>query len=249
MSITDSLLREISHCPNVLYCLEHPNEPHACASIVRRQKVRDISQFQVPEPWTGHLDRAALLFLSSNPSISESEEYPRWSWPDALVREYFNFRFEGISKVWIKDGTKTLQRSGEYARATSFWAAIRKRAIELLGPEVRPGIDYALTELVHCKSKSEFGIRKAAPKCVELYLGQVLKVSPARVLVIMGKTARISLERDLHLPPHGALYGPKKLYGRQRLLVFLPHPNSRGPRSFGKRLTLQDLGQLRSYLT
>jgi hypothetical protein len=38
---------------------------------------------------------------------------------------------------------------------------VRQRAIELLQRDVRPGVDYALTEIVHCKSKSENGVAEA----------------------------------------------------------------------------------------
>ncbi|WP_196524075.1 hypothetical protein [Nostoc commune] len=35
---------------------------------------------------------------------------------------------------------------------------VRQRAIELLERDVIPGIDYAITEIVHCKSENEIGL-------------------------------------------------------------------------------------------
>ena len=53
------------------------------------------SQLQVPEPWSGNLEHAPILFLSSNPSISTAELYPRWEWPDEEIADFFGRRFGG----------------------------------------------------------------------------------------------------------------------------------------------------------
>jgi hypothetical protein len=53
------------------------------------------SQLQVPEPWSGELEHALILILSSNPSISTAEIYPRWEWPDEEIADFFGRRFGG----------------------------------------------------------------------------------------------------------------------------------------------------------
>jgi len=113
--------------------------------------------------------KAAALFVSSNPSISEVEACPRWSAPDDLIDEFFTQRFGGGRKVWIKQGRYGLRQDGTYGRAVAFWSAIRQRAIELLERPVRPGHDDALTEVVHCKSKAEQGVRGALVECAGRY--------------------------------------------------------------------------------
>ncbi|MCF3607522.1 hypothetical protein L2E81_13290 [Planktothrix agardhii 1033] len=62
-----------------------------------------------------------------------------------------------------------MQTDGTYSRVTQFWAAVRKRAIELLQRDVIPGFDYALTEIVHCKSHHEIGVEQAQEQCVQAY--------------------------------------------------------------------------------
>ena len=155
------LLIEIARCPNVPLCVEGGHEAHPCSTIVRSQSARGLEDFQVPEPWSGHIESAAVLFVSSNPSISDVEAYPRWSAPDDLIGEYFTHRFGGGRKPWIKEGRYGLRRDGTYGRAVVFWSAVRQRAIDLLDRPLRPGRDYALTEVVHCKSRAERGVREA----------------------------------------------------------------------------------------
>jgi hypothetical protein len=53
---------------------------------------------------------------------------------------------------------------------TVFWLATRARAAELLGRNPTPGVDYALTEVVHCKSVEQLGIAQGARLCVTTWL-------------------------------------------------------------------------------
>ncbi len=162
------LLREIVQCVNVGICRTNPQQIHPCAAIVGLQMSKSKEDYQVPEPWSGRLEQARILFLSSNPSISETEEYPRGDWPDSKIEDYFVNRFGGGKKEWIKDGIHGLQRDGSYGKATRFWVAVRKHASDLLEKDirsVRPGVDYALSEVVHCKSREEEGVKEALKEC------------------------------------------------------------------------------------
>jgi hypothetical protein len=99
LNAADYLLLEIARCPVVEYCLEQPHRSHPCAEIVRSQGATELTDFQVPEPWSGPISTAPILFVSSNPSISKSfppsdldEEYPTGSsssWPDARIVDFF----------------------------------------------------------------------------------------------------------------------------------------------------------------
>ena len=80
--------------------------------------------------------------------------------------------------------------------------------MELLGREAQPGIDYALTEIVHCKSKHETGVREAEDFCANRYLKRVLSLSAAGILVVLGKAARQAMARQFALPSELATYGP-----------------------------------------
>ena len=208
-----------------------------------------MAELQVPEPWSGDLEGAPVLFLSSNPSISTAEVYPRWEWADEEIADFFGGRFGGGRRQWIKDGTKSLRPDGSYGRATAFWAAVRQRAIELLQRDVRPGVDYALTEIVHCKSKSEIGVAAARKRCVPRYLRRVLTSAAARVIVVLGKPAQQAVQEEFNISADALIHGPKALCGRERMLAFLPHTNYRGARTFAACLPAGKLEILRSFLS
>ena len=73
-----NLLDQITRCPIVKECLASPDPDHPCREIVQNQK-QSLENFQVPEPWSGHLKQARILFIGSNPSISKNECFPRWA--------------------------------------------------------------------------------------------------------------------------------------------------------------------------
>jgi hypothetical protein len=243
-----SLLIEIARCPNVPVCMEGGHEGHPCSTIVRSQSAHGLNDFQVPEPWSGHIESAAVLFVSSNPSISDVDAYPRWSETDGLIAAYFTHRFGGGRKLWIKDGRYGLQGDGAYGRAVPFWSAVRQRAIELLERPVRPGRDYALTEVVHCKSRAERGVREALGECAGRYLGPVLELAGARVIVALGRPAQSALLQTYGLPDSPNLFGPISIGHKERLIAFLPHPNARRARTFSKCFSAEQLHRLRSFL-
>lgn len=47
-----------------------------------------LNEYKVPEPWSGRIEQVPILFLSSNPSISSVEDYPRWSWSDGAIDDF-----------------------------------------------------------------------------------------------------------------------------------------------------------------
>jgi hypothetical protein len=153
------LLQEITRCPLIQAWFASPQSPNPCAKIIAFQHTihqETLDQHQVPEPWSGNIQQAPILFLSSNPSIDEQEEYPLLSWPDQWIEDFFVNRFSGGRKHWVEDGIRDLRLDGS-RRPVRFWIEVRQRAIELLERDVQPGSDYALTEVVHCKSRNEEG--------------------------------------------------------------------------------------------
>lgn len=240
------LLHEITHCPNVQRWYVSPQSSNPCSKVISEQHCRSLSDFQVPEPWSGDLEHAPILFLSSNPSFDEVEDFPRWSWPEEWIEDYFINRFRGGRKQWIEKGTHRLMPDGSY-EPVSFWAAVRQRAIELLMEDVRPGIDYALTEVVHCSSRSEAGVPEASNECARRYLQRVVKLSGAKVIVVFGTTIKNTVKREFGLP-EGNVFGPIDVGERKRYVVFLPHPNARQVRSFKKCIEDEKLQELRAFL-
>ena len=246
--INMELLLEISRCPNVHASKNNPGVKHPCSKIVMSQSANNLSEYQVPEPWSGHIGKAPILFISSNPSISEVEDYPRWSWSDDLIADFFENRFGGGQKQWIIDGKKGLKLIGKHSRATPFWAAVRQRAIELYEREVVPGEDYTLTEVVHCKSRNEEGVREALEECANLYINGVLSLSGAKILVILGKIAGDFFRREYDIPNDKLSLAPMKIGKGERIITFLPHPNAFGTRTFPKVLSASELQRVREYL-
>jgi hypothetical protein len=242
------LLNEIVHCPHAQECREDLAAENPCRTIVDYQNLLNSEKFQVPEPWSGQIEQAPILFLSSNPSIGSDEVYPTWDWPYSEVHEYFNYRFGGGRKDWIIDGTKSLLIDGKYGGSTQFWAAVRQRAIELLQRDVRPGIDYALTEIVHCKSHAEIGVEQAQEQCVQAYLLRVLDLAGARVIVVLGARARQVIQSRFNISTETSLSEPIEIGHRKRLFAFLPHPNARSYRSFVKCFQIDELENLRAFL-
>ena len=134
-----TLLIEIARCPNVQTCFDS-GEPNACRRVVAAQGL-PRSRHQLPEPWGGHIETAPILFVGSNPSFNDSEKpFPRWGWADDKIEMYFTTRFDsGLPNV-------------------RYWRVVRSIAKALLGEEPRPGHDFALTEMVRCKSLNEKGV-------------------------------------------------------------------------------------------
>ncbi|MTJ10068.1 hypothetical protein [Anabaena sp. UHCC 0204] len=243
-----TLLNEIVHCPHARFCLQNPDTEHPCREIVLSQGSINLDQYQVPEPWSGKIEQAPILFLSSNPSISFSEDYPICSWSDDDVDDYFNYRFGGGRKEWIVNGKKSLQKDGTYSSSVNFWAAIRQRAMELLRRDVHPGTDYALTEIVHCKSCEEIGVKQAQNKCVEAYLLRILELAGAKVVVVLGSPARKAIQSQFNISAEISVSEPIMIGSRERFFAFLPHPNAFAPKSFAKCFQEHELEKLRAFL-
>ena len=160
--------------------------------------------------------------------------------------DYFGYRFGGGRKEWIVNGIKSLLIDGTYSRPIRFWIEVRQRAIELFERDVVPGIDYALTEIVHCKSRSEIGVKQAQNTCVETYLLKVLELARAEIIVVLGARARQVIQSQFNLPERTSVSEVINIGIRGRTFVFLPHPNARGCRSFAKCLEDDELNKLRA---
>jgi hypothetical protein len=193
------------------------------------------------------------LFISSNPSIDDLEEYPDRFWGSDRIIDFFNNRFTSDA-VWVRDGLYALRRDGSRSPWVRFWAAARSRASEVLDKsreQIVPGIDFALTEVVHCKSRKEEGVREAQMCCAERYLERVLSLSPAKVIIVYGKRAENAI-RNYFSAKMGTL--PNNVWhlsiGRQsKMLVFLPHPNESGSRkALQENVGCAGLSQIRAHL-
>lgn len=249
-SITPSNIRlvfeAITDCPNVQTCLDG-NSAHPCYKIVASQNAATRSEFQVPEPWVGRIDVAPILFLSSNPSIGE-DAHATGATPPEQIWESHQLAFGGGSRTYIIDGVKTTRPNGTPIKNVGYWISVRARAKELIPQrEVVPGVDYALTEVVHCKAKDEYGVNEALDECFGRFMERVWAVAAAKVVVVFGKMARQKLLGAGAEQPTVPL--ERTLGGRSRTLVFLPHPNAIGPlKTFAENYSAADLSRLKALI-
>jgi uracil-DNA glycosylase len=202
---------------------------HPCHQVIGFQRAAfgDDHVWQPPTPWVGHLDMAPILFIGSNPSIGGHESYPTVDSSDEDLIEFFDNAFEGSQ---IQGGIRARMANGNWGRPVATWAGVRRRAEELLERRPQPGIDYALTEIVKCRSQRETGVSEARDTCADFYLERTIACSPAKVLVGLGAQVRLWLVNRWELSD-----GPVAMVeigGRSRRVAFLPHPTARVPRSF-----------------
>ena len=188
---------QIARCPEVPRAAE--SRAHPCARIVAVQKGAG-DQRHVPEPWAGNIEAGRILFLSSNPSLSEAgdhqsgdvvERYPLAGWSEDETADFFLRRFGTEPESPATPDGHFRRVDGRLSpKRVRFWVGVRKRAEELLGAGATPEHDYCMTEVVHCKSKREQGVGEASRRCAELHLDRVIRLSPAPLVVVLGAKVR-----------------------------------------------------------
>lgn len=162
------LLLAITRCPDL--GAARMDRSHPCAEVVRSQGARR----QVPEPWSGRLDAAPILFVGSNPSIAEDGGFPNVVVERARdTVSYFSGRFD-------EQGGWVSPREFNQVR---YWTMVRSHANALLGRDAVPGVDFAMTEAMHCKSKAETGVKSALRACAARWLDEVMRESAAKVVL------------------------------------------------------------------
>ena len=246
----------IARCAEVVTARSKTNHP--CSKIVNLQP--DPSDHQVPEPWFGNLSEAKILFIASNPSINPStgpwaEVYPRANWSDQAIAEWVLRRVDqSWDAVPVTFGKPPLKdflvrcENGEYRNdgprplsPQPSWNGVHQRAVELLGQSASPSINYALTEVVHCKSKAAVGVPEALAFCGATWMEQILSTAVnVRLVVLLGSHARnwaithFALHSDFACPiEQGGIEAAlnssfvAELNDRRSMPFFaLPHPTS-----------------------
>jgi hypothetical protein len=221
------LFLTIAHCPVIVKLRADTTSPSPCRTIVELQFGRPAER-HIAEPWTGHLDRAPILFVASNPGWDDSDQGV-WAADDASLIDIF-VNYFGEDSRYSVGGIRAIGPDGRpEARWVRYWAYARQRAIELLGEDVVPGESYALTEVVHCNSRKETegATWDALRECVPRYLPRVIRLSAASIIVVVGAIAAHAF-RTCAISGEGRVIGPLEVEGRERVVVFMPHPNSRG---------------------
>lgn len=222
-----ALALSIGNCPNLHRTLDGVSTP--CSRIVGWQTEQFVNiglsreearrRHQLPEAWAGNLSAARILFISSNPSFATDDNFPDSTWADDDVIEFFTRRFvqRGQRSFGAIDGPKRADQDrsirtdgvGRQVLSTRVrtWQTLRKRAADILGrslEDTRAAEHYALTEVVRCKSQKEVGVADALSTCVEMWLPDTLRLSPARLLVVSGAPAGIAIKQAIELLTGGS---------------------------------------------
>lgn len=233
-SETRRLASDIIRCPVLSATLA--GEGTACRSVVNWLGGKPGPRY-LPEAWNGHLAQAPILFISSNPGAGPRDDPLRplvWMTSESSDEDVFqstDAAFDKGQRPGIIDGTRLVDKQGQrHGRPVRYWIWAKRMARELLGAEPLPGRDYALTEVVHCGSQHQVGVAEASATCSRLYLERVVTLSPAKLLVIAGVTARAVFEQQFGVSMDRNAWGPGELMGHRRWVVALRHPNSRGNR-------------------
>lgn len=219
----DELLLKICKCPNLHNSRDNTN--HACNEIVNLQDITS-DDFQLPEPWSGDIVNAPLLCIASNPSINHEEKYPNSSWNDEEIIDFFRNRFSVDSK-WTSKRRVLLSDGETYTRTpVSYWSKVHAQAKRAFARDVRMGVDYAITEVVHCKSVKELNVDVCKKECWRLWMPQIINLSSASVLMLFGKHSTDWFEEN-HAHFHGKrIIEDLLVNGIPRTVVRLPHPTS-----------------------
>ncbi|MHA7209517.1 hypothetical protein [Arthrobacter sp. MDT1-65] len=132
-------------------------------------------------------------------------------------------------------------------RSETYWQWVRKQTVALVGEGAPWHESAAMTEVVHCKSKNEIGVREAASFCSAKHMDRVLSASPAGLIVVVGGPSRDAFtlahpEISKRFPLFGrddpitGRVDPVQsivkitVGGRQRLICFLWHNSAYAPK-------------------
>lgn len=245
----EKLLQEIINCENIQKCLIEKLDYHPCKTIIKSQE-RDYENFQLPEPWNGDLENCKILFISSNPSFNKDEYYPLRDWGKSVISDFFINRFrkkDGDKKIWVKDELLPLLNPEEHQigkKYVRFWAAVRSIARVILDTKsTTAGKDYALTEIVHCKSIGEKGVHEAMETCVDKYLDRIIKITKAKIIICLGEKASNTIKNRYQIETTGKFFENPTV---DKVFLFLPHPNAHVERKLNKILTQDELEKVKN---
>lgn len=233
-----------------------------CKQCLKSQGCTDIRDFQVPEPWSGDIEKAEILFVGINPGFNSDELYPKLNnsyWIDlntpglfdlSKVEDFFENRFDNnridpyvkITNPRGKLSFSVRMNNGKYENARGYWNYIQSISDCLLKRPTTPGIDYALTELVHCKSANIRGIKTGCYiKCANSFFNDILSVATnLKYLIVIGlkikdHVATLLNHCDPNHPTNPGIYdinGNYKCYvtkinGKDVKVLYTPHNAAR----------------------
>jgi len=236
-----NLLWKIIDC-GLTYC---PLKDHVCHPIYVSQGCGSRNAFHVPEPWNGDIEHAPILFVSINPGFTPDELYPNLSDPywiqpaltgvvfdNGKVEDFFENRFNNYYVRWNTSQGKShfsvRMTNGTYKDIPSqgYWNYVQSIADFILNHPATPGQDYALTEVVHCKSRSTDVIsKKCYDECMKKHFQDILNVaSNIQYLVVIGSPTRSHVAKYLnHTNPAKYVWYDTLINGKMVKVIYADH--------------------------
>jgi hypothetical protein len=241
-----ALARRISTCPLVERSRGDLGILEPCHDVViLGNNPLNAEHRRSPEPWIGHLAQARMLFVSSNPNGLDGSHGANSASPldDLSIVLETEFAFDPVGPA----GPSVQPKYVDLPRTSWEGALVCSR--QVFGTEVRPGYDYAQTEVVHCGSAKQAGVEPALPVCVAMYLTQVLRAAAAPALIVVGAIAQDAFRRflDVDVGPN-RMWGPRQLFGRQRVVVAVAHPAARNVDENRKYLSIEQMDLIKARL-
>lgn len=219
--VCDSLLDSTHPCHKVVAWQANQFQP-AIAKVIG-------SQLQRPEPWTGDLGTAKIMFLSSNPSFNPEENFPNWNqeqWSQENISLFGAERFTksrdrlfgAIDSPDKSTRDRTIGVDGNLSKEVKHWRWVRRYTAFVLEKDISETSaisDYVMTELVHCKSFDEFGVMQALSHCSLKWFERIMDISPANLIFVGGKPAALAFVEMFkeQVPSH---WGPWQNVGLEK---------------------------------
>ena len=186
---------------------KYVDESNPYLKIVTEQINETMPEMHLPEPWNGHLSKARVMVISSNPSLNSSEDFPTKKWMDDEIVNFFDNRFadnrmlKSIYWTKIANCIKMCSIIPDSAKNLSTYEFLNKFVV--------------CTEIVHCKSEGEEGVVCACIHEEEKFLEKIISLFSGELIIILGsKAKRLFYEYNL-----SDIIGNKKI-------VFLNHTSS-----------------------
>ena len=180
-----------------------PNPNSVCNALYKSQQCTSIADFQIPEPWNGDIENAPILFVGLNPGFLDVELYPKLGNPywtlangkfdPAKVEDFFEHRFNSSYQyVQYPNRTKIVPEGYKVLRWRTFWAYVKSIADKILNTSnSNPGVDFAITEIVHCKSKDISCIHSNCYNICFNHFVKILSIAQnLQYIVVLGRPTR-----------------------------------------------------------
>ena len=185
-----------------------PDPNSVCNALYNSQQCTSIEDFQIPEPWNGDIENAPILFVGLNPGFLDVELYPKlgnqyWTqangvFDQAKVEDFFEHRFNSSHK-YVQYPNKTKIALGGYKglKGRTFWAYVKSIADKIMNGQSTPGVDFAITEIVHCKSKDISCIHsKCYDICFNKHFDNILSIAQnLQYIVVLGRPTRYRISK------------------------------------------------------